>query len=481
MTTAQFNLRSTLSAPTGDAASGLANGRLSLAVALFFALIALPIHFNVGPVFMTGTRALLLVVTIPLTIRLLTGRLGRILPTDLLLLTYAFWTMVTLWINSPEYAVSFGGSYVLEVFGSYILARNYVRTPEQFRAMCRGLFAVLIFTLPFAIYETQTGRAMIPTLIAKLPVVYSWGDFSNVLAGRRLGLERSQVIFSHPIHYGLFAASLCSLAIVAYKDIISGWQRYLLAILVCVGVICSVSSGAILPMILQAGMMLWAWWLRKIRTRWVILCALIAVCYVIVDLLSNRTPITVFLSYAALSKETAYMRVLIFEWGMNNVWKNPFLGIGMNEWERPSWKSASMDNFWLLTTVRYGIPGFLLLVSAYLLAVWAAMKRDFGDGGVIWQFRRAWVFLQVGMILTLCTVDVWATALSYVFFLFGAGMWLLSIPADAVSSDGGPEMTTAPTPRAALQYTRFAGSGPKGTRSADQPTRPDAMGREGNR
>ena len=432
---------------------------LSFAVALYLAMIALPIHFNLGSVFMTSTRAVLLATTIPLTIRLFSGQLGRILPTDVLLLIYSVWSVATFFINSPDYAISFGGSYVLEVYGSYLLARNYIRTPEQFRAMCRGLFAVLIFTLPFAIYETQTGRALIPTLIEKLPGIHSWGDFNNFLAGRRLGLERSQVIFSHPIHYGLFCASLISLALVAFKGLVSSSRRYLLGLLVCVGVICSVSSGAILPMILQIGLLSWAWAFSSVRRRWIILCGIVVFCYVVVDMLSNRSPVTVFLSYAALSKETAYARIYIFEWGMNNVWKNPFIGIGMNEWERPSWKSASMDNFWLLTTVRFGIPGFLLLAGAYFLPVWAAMRRDFGDGGPTWQFRRAWVFMQIGMILTLCTVDVWSTALSFVFFLFGTGIWLVSAQPDPVSGEDVVSKAETSVRGPAPRYTRFAGHG----------------------
>jgi hypothetical protein len=434
---------------------GIGTGRLSLIVAFYFVMIALPIQFNLGPVFMTGVRGVLLVTTIPLTIRLFSGQLGRVLPTDLLLFTYVIWAVSTLFITSPQQAVSIGGAYFIEVYGSYLLARNYIRTPENFRAMSRGLFMVLIFTIPFAIYETQTGRALIPSFIDKLPGIYSWGDYYNLLAGRRLGLERSQVIFAHPIHYGLFCVSLISLAMVAYKNMITSLRRYFLAIFVCIGVICSVSSGAILPMVLQSGLMLWAWIFSRVRSRWVILCSILAICYLVVDFLSNRSPITVFLSYASLSPGTALGRVQIFEWGMNNVWKNPFIGIGLNEWERPYWKSASMDNFWLLATVRYGIPGFLLLISSYIGLVWMAARRDFGDGGPIWQFRRAWVFMQVGMILTLATVDVWATALSYVFFLLGAGAWLVSVPksvAPADRSKNGKDFSSEAVP---LRYTRF--------------------------
>ena len=438
-------------ASTGAMPNRLESGRLSLAVVLYFLTIALPIHFNLGSVFMTGGRAVLLVTTIPLALRLFSGQLGRVLPTDVLLLVYSVWSLITLYINSPLQAISYGGAYVLEVFGSYLLARCFIRTPEQFRAMCRGLFAVLIFSLPFAVYETQTGLAPIPMFIAKLPGVFSYGDYYNFLAGRRLGLERSQVIFSHPIHYGVFCASLVSLAFVGFKGLVGTFRRLLLSALVCVGVICSVSSGAILPMILQLGLIFWAWIFNSVQSRWIILSSLMAFFYVVVDVISNRTAIEVFLEYGTLSPATAYARKQIFEWGMENVWSNPIFGIGLNAWERPSWKSGSMDNFWLLSTMRYGIPGFLLLITPYFLIVWAVIRRDFGDSGVIWKFRRAWVFMQVGMILTLCTVDVWATALSFVFFLLGAGAWLVSIPVDATAEPIESSLVGPGT-----HYTRFS-------------------------
>lgn len=455
MTARTISHRPVEATPPGGLSPSIGSGSLSLAVALYFAMIALPIHFNLGPVFMTGTRAVLLFTTIPLTIRLFSGRIGHVLLPDVLLLAYVTWSIATLFINSPSQVVSIGGSYALEVFGSYILARSYIRTPEHFRAMCRGLFVVLIFTLPFAIYETQTGRAPIPTLIEKLPGFHSWGDFYNLLAGRRLGLERSQVIFSHPIHYGLFCASLIAFAFVGFKGLVGSFWRLVLSALVCIGVVCSVSSGAILPMILQLSLTFWAWVFNRVSSRWLILFGIVAFCYVVVDIISNRSPITVFLSYATLSPQTAYGRIQIFEWGMNNVWKSPFIGIGLNDWERPLWKSASMDNFWLLVTVRYGIPGFFLLISSYIAVVLMAARRNFGDSGPIWQFRRAWVFMQVGMILTLATVDVWVTALSYVFFLLGSGVWLLSFQQDVVIGTITPDQPHGLVWRPEMRYTRF--------------------------
>ena len=453
MTARASTFRSARDASPEAPLSSIGTGRLPLAVVLYFLMIALPIQFNLGPVFMTGVRAVLLVTTIPLTIRLFSGRLGRVLPTDVLLLAYILWAIAMLFVNSPSQVVSIGGSYALELFGSYILARNYIRTPEQFRAMCRGLFTVLIFTVPFAIYETQSGRPLITEFIAKLPGISSYADYSDNTFGSRLGLERSQVIFSHPIHYGLFCSSLFSLALAGFSGLVGNFRRYLLGFLISIGVVASVSSGAILPVALQLGLMVWAWTLRNVPSRWIILSVLVTFCYVVVDLISNRTGIEVFLSYTALSPETAYGRIIIFKWGMVNVWKSPLIGIGLNDWERPWWLATSVDNFWLLATMRYGIPGFFLLAAAYLTLVWNVMRRDLGSGGPVWQFRRAWGFIQVSMILTLCTVDIWGTALSYVFFLFGSAGWLVSAQAKPVEAQPTVALSVD---RTSQRYTRFS-------------------------
>jgi hypothetical protein len=269
------------------------------------------------------------------------------------------------------------------------------------------------------------------------------------------------VIFSHPIHYGLFCASLISLVLVGFRNLIPTPQRYFLAFLVCVGVICSVSSGAVTPMLVQFGLIFWAWAFRDVASRWLILTGVTVFGYVAIDLASNRTPIEVFLSYATFSSNTAYTRLYIFEWGMINVWDNPLFGLGMNDWHRPFWLTGSVDNFWLLTAMRYGIPAFLLLASAYFLLVGAVIRRKFASSNPAFQFRRAWIFTQVGLIVALCTVDIWAIAMSYVFFLFGSGAWFATFKVDAPPGSESDDRIAAPASIADRRYTRFAGPKPR--------------------
>lgn len=452
-------------------------GKLPLPVTIYFLMILLPIEFNLGSLFMTGVRATLIAMMIPMSLRLFSGKVGRILWTDVLFLLFSIWAILTLFRNNPDQAISFGGSVGVEFLGGYLLGRTYIRTKESFLSMCRMLFLVVAITIPFALYESQTGVALIPTLIAKLPVVYSIADFYNELAGRRLGLERAQVIFPHPILYGLFCSTTISLALIGFKGVVSNSFRMLIAFTMLVGVFLSVSSGALLPVVLQFGLITWAKMFDRVRARWLILVGIVVFFYVVIDILSNRTPVQVFLSYATFSPHNAYWRMLIFEWGMVNVWSNPVWGIGLNDWVRPWFMhTGSMDNFWLLVAVRYGIPGFVLVATGFFLVIWKVMWLDLEADRMLWQLRRAWIITMIGLTLSLCTVDVWATAYSYVAFLFGAGAWLIEAkpaPVAATTTVAAPELGRVGHRFRRKAPERVARSRPQYSRFPPKQDRPD--------
>jgi len=399
-------------------------GKLPLPVLLYILAVVVPVRFNVGPLSLSGVRALLLVMIVPLTIKLFIGKYGRILWTDVLFYLYILWTLVSLSINNPDVVVETVGSTAVEFLGGYVLARAYIRTPEAFAALYRLLIIIVCCTLPFAIYETLTGHPIIMDFIRKLPGLQTEADVRNPA---RMGLERVQVVFAHPIHYGLFCSVIFAPAFVGFKGIYSTPKRYITSLIIGLCVFFSLSSGALLSMLLQLWFVFWAWVFRTIKARWFLLLGLLALAYVAIDILSNRTPMRVFMTYATFSPHNAYWRGLIFEHGIQNVWDNPIFGLGLNDWVRPWWMhSSSIDNFWLLAAIQFGIPGFLLLSGGFLYPIFRIGSRNFESDLPLWRMRRAWMFTFVGLTFTLSTVAVWATIYSFVFFLFGAGMWFIT-------------------------------------------------------
>lgn len=417
--------------------------RLPLPVLLYLAAMLLPIRFAVGPVQMTSLRLYLAVMIIPLLVALLRAPKSVGKRIDLTLLAFVLWVGLSMAQTTPTHAVENAGTILLELLGGYLLARRYIQNGDQFSALIKLLVVVVVATLPLAIFESMTGRAPMIELLQALPGLASVGI---VDIAPRLGLERAQVLFAHPIHYGLFTSTVVALAFVGLQTRNGLPWRVFGASAGILGSFLALSSGAFLSVLLQLFLIGWLLAFGARRPAWVGLLSVAAIGYLLVDLASNRTPVRVFFSYATFSAHNAYWRGIIFEWGMVNVAQNPVFGLGLNDWVRPAFmRSGSMDNFWLVVAVRYGIPGFSLLAAAYLAGLFkvGAQPQTAADR----PLKIAWLICFAGLTFTLCTVHIWTSVFSYVFFLFGAGLWMLH-PASQV--------TAKPPPlRAPPRFTRF--------------------------
>lgn len=434
---------------------GLARARLAAPVAIYLLAVVLPVTFSLGPLKMNGVRLVLIVLIIPLMINLLRGRYGRILPVDILFFAHMAWVTLALAMNNPSQVVTNVGSTGVEFLGGYLLARAYIRNAGDFVSLIRWLAVIALCLLPFALLESRTGRPMIIDAINSIPGISS---VKAVNSGQRLGMERAQTVFAHPIHSGLFFSIVFALVFNGMKGVFSTTTRYATAASAAVCTFLALSSGALLALILQLFMILWAGIFRNNVRKWQILLGLFVILYIAIDIASTRTPIRVFMTYATFSAHTAYWRSIIFDWGMINVWANPLVGLGLNDWVRPKFMvSGSMDNFWLVMAVRYGIPGFLLIAAGYLLTLWKMGRRDFSGDPLMLNLRRAWMFCMVGITFVLITVHIWHTVYSFVFFIFGSGIWMLYAPAGAAVGGAGtmpPETPDSPGRQRPGQITR---------------------------
>lgn len=468
-----FRRNSPAAAPRAGAAPDRA--RLALPVVLYFLTVLLPVQFNVGPLAMTGTRLILLVLVVPLTLRLLAGAYDGVRMADVFFFLHLLWATVALAVNNPDRVVQNAGSTGIEFLGGYLLGRAYIRNAASFSALIRFLAIAVVVTFPLALYETLTGTSLILKTLDGLPGIRSIADLS---IGKRLGLDRVQLAFAHPIHYGLFCTMAMSLVFIGLKQSYPLGRRLLIGAITLASGVLALSSGALLAIVLQLGLIAWATVFHGVKARWWILTALFVTAYVTIDLISNRSAMKVFLSYATFSASTAYWRMLIFEFGMDNVWANPIFGLGLNDWVRPYWMySGSMDNFWLVMAVRYGIPGFLLLAIGYLWTLWRIGTRDFDGSPLLWNFRRAWMFSFVGLTFTLSTVHIWGSIYSVVFFVFGAGMWLLSADKDATGTEAEAALSPADQARKGPSYTRFPNTSRRGSFSGHVPLSQPVAGR----
>lgn len=416
-----------------------------IAVGFFFLAMMLPtaVSLNLGGLRLSAYRVVLIVMIVPMMVQLLSGQRGRINLFDMLLFAHCSWALLALikWAGLAQ-GIETGGIYIVECAGAYLLGRIYIRSSDDFTAMSRAYVSIVLATLVFTVPEALTGIHILHDGISS-----AVGGPRAPFIEPRMGLERTFGPFDHPILYGVFCASSFSLAyfVLAQRQLMKFGNLTKIAGVV-LATFMSASGGPYLVLMMQGFVASWERVLGKIQGRWAALFSLFAAAYVAIDLFSTRTPFHVFVTYFTFSKQSAYNRILIFEYGTAEVARHPIFGIGLGEWERPPWMSDSMDNFWLATAVRYGLPALLFLLALLFGLVWSVGQRK--NLPPDWKrARHAWAFTLFGITVAAATVHLWNALFVLFFFLLGSGAWLLDAkPEQKLRFQGGLKPVSALRP-----------------------------------
>jgi hypothetical protein len=154
-------------------------------------------------------RALLLVL-LPFALARLAGRSA---PTtrsfDVAFLAFATWTFVAYLLqHGAADGLQTAGAQSLDSFGSFLVARAYVRDARALRATAAVLFGAVLTAGLLALPEMLTGRFYVHDLMRQLT-----GRVHTTGVETRLGLTRAFGTFDHPIHLGTFCAAGFAFAI----------------------------------------------------------------------------------------------------------------------------------------------------------------------------------------------------------------------------------------------------------------------------
>jgi hypothetical protein len=400
--------RGLLDTPQARAAAG------SAVLLLFFWSLVIPVRFRAGELLLSPDRIFLLIAFLPLLIRLLSGRAGRILTVDILFGLYLLWIAVALLAVHGTSRIAFLGITIVELGGGYLVGRTLVRSAMDYRAFFRYFAIGLICIMPFAMIELFTRRMLVSEILGVVFETFPYVDY-----GERLGLNRVQATFEHPILFGLFSSLGIANLFYLYRDRIA--TALSLSGVAVFTTFMSLSSAALISIFLQMGMIVWD---KLTKGNWRLLILLAIAAYVFVDILSNRSPVSVFIDYLTLNSHTGFYRMHIWTHGKASVLQNPVFGLGLNDWARPAWmRSPTVDNFWLLTAMRYGLPAIVCLIAAIVFSlrgIFARRDLSFDDD----QCRTAYTVGAAGLFFTLCTVHVWGSTSVLVMFYIGAGVWL---------------------------------------------------------
>lgn len=414
--------------------------------ALFVLSLIVPLSMNIGSVRLSFYRIILLILFIPGLYLLLSGRAGRIRLADISVMLICLWSGIALVaVHGFAPMVETIGILIVETLGAYLVGRCFIRTPETFHSMVRLFFIIGMVLFPFAIYETVTGQNMVLRFFDIFGRVYN-----NIYMDKRLGFDRVQGPFEHPILWGVFFGNLIGLVyyVLGYGRSIFG--RLSRAGLIAASGALALSSGPLSALVAQIFFITWNKVLGAIKSRWYILFALAVLGYVMIDVLSNRKPFQVFVSYMAFNASTGYNRLLIWEWGTKSIMANPLFGIGFNDWVRHSWMSSSVDMFWILPAMRHGLLVGILYVGMFLWTFLSIARLKITDQRLIW-YRYGYLATMFGLFMSGWTVHFWNASFVFFMFLFGSGIWML----DYKVADEEPDTDPEEEPEITSRYTRF--------------------------
>ena len=410
---------------------------LALPVVLLVIAFIMPPETSVaiGSLRLSPYRVILLIMVVPNMIHLLSGKAGPLNGVDLAVIAHGVWCIIALGsYGGFAQALESGGIYFVECFGAYAMGRRYIRNVADFQALsiliaiviC-GLFAV---ALPESVTHTHFVRETFRAVL---------GGPGLQFIEPRMGLARAYGSFEHPILFGVFCSMAFATAWFVARPILSPFRSWLIIICIVLASFVSLSAGAWMMVGVQIALAGWAYVTKGLPGRWAILIGLFIMSLVVVSLLSNRSPVKVFISYASFSARSSYNRVLIWEYGTAEVGRHPLLGIGLGEWVRAPWMSTSMDNFWLVVAVRYGLPALIFLAIAILLILFRAAGQKGRDQA--WEScRMGWIVTIVGTAVAACTVHLWNNTFGFFMFVVGAGAWLMERPkAPAINNYSEPD------------------------------------------
>lgn len=388
-------------------------------VTLFLLSLLPSISFRVGSLMLMPYRVVLLVLFFPLLIRLFSGKAGRMIAVDWLMIGATLWMPLAMMTNHPlGILVEPIGSFTLEFFGAYLVGRVCIRSAEDFQRMVKVLFLIILFLLPFVIAESVTREPVLLKLIGR--------GASASDAGVRFNLRRAQATFAHPILYGVFVSA--GLGLIWYALVPEGGKilrRLFGGGVVVISTFFSLSTGALFAVVIQAFLILYEAVTAPNPSRWRIFAWGSVIAYIILDMLTTKSPFHTLVHRATFSASSSYNRILIWNYGTENVAKHPIFGIGLNDWERPSWMSSSFDNFWLLLTMLYGIPFFLLFAGALFLILRRVSIQKMPDRRD-WACRAGYLTTFGGIVIAGGTVHYWHTMFAFILFLFSSGVWMIT-------------------------------------------------------
>jgi hypothetical protein len=343
---------------------------------------------------------------------------------DILLIAFTLLATISLIYNHGlQKGIESAGIFIIEVLGSFYLARNFITTPKRFFQINIAFIAILTVVASFTLYESFTHHRILHDWATRITGHQSLDPSLYTHYYIRAGILRATNLFVHPILYGtltaIFFPFIILLTLFVFKP------RYLIATFaLLISMLLTMSSAPMLSTIFQGMSAILAHFWNGARRFWIGLLFLGVSGAFLINTISNRGFFALLVSHLTFNPATGYYRMYQWKYAMDDVVDNPILGIGVSQWSRPDWLNYSIDSFWLLITMQHGIPAGIILLFCSFYIVFHVLNNLHKHHVLYRWMANAWILSFLSLILIGFTVDYFGKLQPMFFFTLGAIGWL---------------------------------------------------------
>ncbi|MFC1634155.1 hypothetical protein ACFL5Z_04885 [Planctomycetota bacterium] len=260
----------------------------------------------------------------------------------------------------------------------YLAIRLVITDRQKYLTFLKSIMVIAIPLAGVGIYQTISGHNPFGYLI-RYSAWMSGQDYSPM---SRIGLTRANVVFAHPIMFGLFFSMMGPLCVGLFSYGKKYHFLYWIGMgFICLGLFSCLSSGPAFGVLCAIAFMVF----YRFRQHWKVLTVIIVIMCVVIEVISDRHFFEV-IDRVTLNSATAWYRgrlieVVLFEGGMRGHW---ITGFGYNSdpgWgARIDWRAhTDIVNHYILVLCRYGLIGLF----PFFILNYVAIKK------LIYSFKLA--------------------------------------------------------------------------------------------